>query len=71
MKAALALVSAVFCLQGCVYAPPPGPPSPSQQLLDLKKAIEAGVITEQEYNRRVREILHKTPVPPSGPTATG
>jgi hypothetical protein len=68
---AFALAGLALCLQACVVAPPPGPPSPSQQLLDLKKAIEAGVITEQEYNRRVREILHEAPVPASRAMATG
>jgi hypothetical protein len=67
----VALVCLALCIQGCVGAPPAGPPSPSQQLLDLKKAIEAGAITEQEYNRRVREILHEAPVPPSGAATAG
>jgi hypothetical protein len=50
---------AAFSLLACAVPPGPVEESPSQQLLDLKKAIESGAINEQEYDRRVREILHK------------
>jgi hypothetical protein len=29
-----------------------------QQLIDLKKAFDEGVITKSEYDRKHREILH-------------
>jgi hypothetical protein len=57
MRVVFALVA--LSLQACAVPPRPIEESPSQQLLDLKKAIESGAINEQEYDRRVREILHK------------
>lgn len=30
-----------------------------QELLDLKKALDAGVITEKEYNRKREEVLER------------
>jgi hypothetical protein len=59
MRSVLALAGVALSLQACTGAPRPAGESPSEQLLDLKKAIESGAINEQEYDRRVREILHK------------
>lgn len=51
----------VVLLAGCGVGPITSntyEPTQGQQLLDLKRALDAGVISEDEYQREKAEILH-------------
>lgn len=65
----LPVVALLPLLGGCVAAignrPPPGSSATlGQQLIDLKKARDQGVITEAEYEEQRMKFLHQKPERP-------
>ncbi|HEX2853623.1 MAG TPA: SHOCT domain-containing protein [Opitutaceae bacterium] len=61
---ALLIASLLLTLSGCVAAIGNQPPSASsatlgQQLIDLKKAKDEGVITEAEYARKRAQFIER------------
>lgn len=65
---AIALLSASLLLGGCVFAPGSGGwdddrhgerPTIGQELLDLNRAYEAGVISANEYERTKAKLLER------------
>jgi hypothetical protein len=46
-------------LAACATNPPPAPPTPAQtqQLAQLKKALDTGVITRDQYDAQKKKIL--------------
>lgn len=57
-------LASLLCLSGCIAAigndsPPPSSATLGQQLIDLQKARDAGVITDAEYQAQRARFLDK------------
>ncbi len=64
MKTHIALAAVLaLTLTGCGSAPKPATVinvTTGQQLMDLKAALDEGVISQDEYDRKRKEILHRS-----------
>ena len=68
----LSLLAGALCLAGCAWSiggrSETVQPTVGRQLMDLQTAHERGAITEQEYERKKKQLLGE-PLPPKSDDA--